>query len=497
MDYHIIKDEKGVSLPTTSSPQQSQPEASQRRSTSSKRFRISIFTLLFLTALLIFKNAHNTPFSICTSHHHPNVAQVQQCSINNFKSDLSFLDPAEPIQPEEFLLRRDRLAQALAANNVDAFVLEPGYTFQYYGNISQQDWEPWEPEERPFLMLIMPQTSSDGSVSAKTAFLSPHFEEGRVRMLGIPSREEELDIVIWEEHWNPYTTLLESRLFSGKQSPTLMADEEIRDYIVRGLDGAGFRTVGLSPEAELVRQLKTPAEVELLRAVNTGTVAAVRAMRPCLVPGLTENEVTSILDQTMLSIGFGLFFNIVLFEEHGALPHGGFVTGDKKLTYDTMVVIDVGAHYLGYSSDICRSFMIDVPPGMTASTTHSDPLRVEKENVWRIVLEAQTAAAKAMKPNNTAASVDIAARTVIEDAGYGYGFTHRLGHGIGIKAHESPYLNKWNTGSLLRPGMTFTNEPGIYLENKFGVRHEDIYLVKEDGEAELLTGQRARGMYEP
>ncbi|KAK4063374.1 uncharacterized protein Triagg1_9525 [Trichoderma aggressivum f. europaeum] len=497
MDYHFIKDEKGVSLPTTTSPQLSQTETSpsQRRSTSSKRFRISISTILFLTALLLLKNAHNTPFSLCTSHHRrPSVAHVQQCSIDNFKSDLSFLDPAQPIQPAEFLLRRDRLARALAANNVDAFVLEPGYTFQYYGNISQQDWEPWEPEERPFLMLIMPQTSDDGSVSAKTAFLSPHFEEGRVRMLGIPSSDEELDIVIWEEHWNPYTTLLQSRLFSGKQAPTLMADEEIRDYIVRGLGAAGFRTVGLSPEAELVRQLKTPAEVELLRAVNTGTVAAVRAMRPCLVPGLTENEVTAVLDQTMLSIGFGLFFNIVLFEEHGALPHGGFVTGGKELTYDTMVVIDVGAHYLGYSSDICRSFMIDAPP---RRTTHSDPLRGEKENVWRIVLDAQTAAAKAMRPNNTAASVDIAARGVIEDAGYGYGFTHRLGHGIGIKAHESPYLNKWNTASLLRPGMTFTNEPGIYLENRFGVRHEDIYLVKEDGEAELLTGQRARGLYEP
>ncbi|UKZ76415.1 hypothetical protein TrVFT333_004119 [Trichoderma virens FT-333] len=495
MDYRIIKDEKGVSLPTTSSPapEPSQTVASQRRPTSSKRFRNSIFAILSLTALLIFKNAHNSPFSLCTSHHRPNVAKVQQCSINNFKSDLSFLDAAQPIQAAEFLLRRDRLAQALAANKVDAFVLEPGYTFQYYGNISQQDWEPWEPEERPFLMLIMPQTSSDGSVSAKTAFLSPHFEEGRVRMLGIPSRDPELDIVIWEEHWNPYTTLLQSKLFSGNQAPTLMADEEMRDYIVRGLDAAGFRTVGLSPEAELVRQLKTPAEVELLRAVNTGTVAAVRAMRLCLVPGLTENQVTSILDQTMLSIGFSLFFNIVLFEEHGALPHGGFVTGDKKLTYDTMVVIDVGAHYLGYSSDICRSFMIDAPPGRT----HSDPLRTEKESVWSIVLDAQTAAAKAMKPNNTAASVDIAARSVIEAAGYGYGFTHRLGHGIGIKAHESPYLNKWNTGALLQPGMTFTNEPGIYLEGKFGVRHEDIYLVKEDGEAELLTGQRARGMYEP
>lgn len=303
----------------------------------------------------------------------------------------------------------------------------------------------------------MPETSeATGEIKAKTAFLSPHFEEGRVRMLGIPSRDPELDIVIWEEHWNPYTTLMESDLFKDfDHQPKLMMDEEIRNYIVRGLDAAGFDTVGLNPVVELVKQTKTPAEVELIRAVNTGTVEAVRAMRPCLVPDLTENEVTDILNNAMLSIGFSLFFNIVLFEEHGALPHGGFVTGFKKLTYETMVVIDVGAHYLGYSSDICRSFFIDAPKpqskrhtlleavktmlgfetaSIDAEWTPSNPkLHAEKLQVWDIVLHAQTAAAGAFKPNATAASVDIAARSVIENAGYGYGFTHRLGHGIGIK----------------------------------------------------------------
>lgn len=381
-------------------------------------------------------------------------------------------------------------------------------------------------------MLILPEISPAGIVSAKTAFLSPHFEEGRVRMLGIPSRDAELDIVIWEEHWNPYDILLKSRLFDGRPAK-LMVDEEIRDFIVRGLDSAGFQTVGLNAEIELVRQRKSSAEVELLRAVNTGTVAAVRSMRPCLLPGLTEDEVTEILNSALLSINFGLFFNIVLFEEHGALPHGGFVTGWKKLTHESMVVIDVGAHYLGYSSDICRSFLIDPPRQRDRSVIDlilqlfgrmssqhevhpADPeLRAEKFKVWQIVLDAQTAAAAAFRPNNTAASVDIAARTIIENAGYGYGFTHRLGHGIGIKgmrpfsfslfersvaneiAHESPYLNKWNKAVLLQPGMTFTNEPGIYLENRFGVRHEDIYLVKESGEAELLTGRRATGPYDP
>ncbi|KAI1381982.1 metallopeptidase family M24 [Hypoxylon crocopeplum] len=485
-----------------------------------RRQRQVHFALASIIILLLLSTAAwlHRPRSQC--HDGVNVLSVQKCAIQNLHDDLSFLDSAEPISADEFLERRNRLAQALVKAGADAFVLEPGFTFQYYGNISQTDWEPWEPEERPFLMLVLPQTSPSGEVTAKTAFLSPHFEEGRVRMLGIPSEEENLDIVIWEEHWNPYQTLMESHLFKnkGEAAPKIMTDEEMRDFIVRGLGAAGFETVGLNAEVELVRQVKSPAEVELLRAVNTGTVVAVRAMRPCLVPGLTENEVTDILNNALKSIGFGLFFNIVLFEEHGALPHGGFVTGWKKLAYDSMIVIDVGAHYLGYSSDICRSFFIDLPKGQTRMVwetvaglvglgremagqedlaARDAGLHAEKLKVWVIVLEAQTAAAAAFKPNTTAASIDIAARKVIDDAGYGAGFTHRLGHGIGIKAHESPYLNKWNTGVFLQPGMTFTNEPGIYLEGKFGVRHEDIYLVKESGEAELLTGERAKGPYEP
>jgi Xaa-Pro aminopeptidase len=93
--------------------------------------------------------------------------------------------------------------------------------------------------------------------------------------------------------------------------------------------------------------------------------------------------------------------------------------------------------------------------------------------------------------------VDLAARKVITDAGYGQDFTHRVGHGIGIKAHESPYLHKGNTEEILRPGMAFTLEPGIYLEGKFGVRHEDVFLVKENGEADILTGSRAQDAWSP
>jgi len=103
----------------------------------------------------------------------------------------------------------------------------------------------------------------------------------------------------------------------------------------------------------------------------------------------------------------------------------------------------------------------------------------------------------ALHAGNSAASVDIAARNVIDNAGYGKAFTHRVGHGIGIKAHESPYLNQGNVGVELKAGMTFTSEPGIYLVGKFGVRHEDILLVNEEGEPEVLTGTRAVGPWDP
>lgn len=545
-----------LTVPAMAPGQPSRPRPRPSRGLASTRiiFIAAATAILSVLSLLSLSSPHAR---FPPAFHTTTVDTVQECAIANLHHDLSFLDDASPITAAEFVDRRDRLARALAASDIDAFVLEPGYTFQYYANTSQFDWEPWEPEERPFLMLVLPERSpSTGAVRAKTAFLAPHFEEGRVRMLGIPTRSNDdegadLDIVVWEEHWNPYQTLRDSRLFASTttgRTPTIMVDEEIRDFIVRGLDANGFATVGLNAAVELVRQTKTPAEVSLLRAVNTGTVAATRAMRPCLVPGLTEDEVTAILNHALLSIGFELFFNIVLFEENGALPHGGFVTGGKHLTYESMVVIDVGAHYLGYSSDICRSFFID-PPASSSSLSSgrdcrgsgllarlqrmlgwhstaeapwqpSDPeLHAEKVRVWEIVLDAQTAAAQAFKPNATAASVDIAARTVIENAGYGYGFTHRLGHGIGIKgrlvnpspsfcfphdktdnvhpAHESPYLNKFNTQVRLQPGMTFTNEPGIYLLNRFGVRHEDIYLVTESGDAELLSGRRATSPYDP
>lgn len=171
-------------------------------------------------------------------------------------------------------------------------------------------------------MIITPHLDTAlHKVVAKTSFLAPHFEEGRVRMLGMPF-EEDLSIFTWEEHWNPYSTLLKNwnsvigtKDLGFNQVPKLMVDEEMRDFVQRGLGENHFEVVGLAGSVKRVKQTKTVGEVNILRAINTGTVEALRAVRKCMVSGLTENEVMAGLDSTMRAGGMEPFFNIVLFGE--------------------------------------------------------------------------------------------------------------------------------------------------------------------------------------
>ncbi|KAF2172436.1 hypothetical protein M409DRAFT_17669 [Zasmidium cellare ATCC 36951] len=495
-------------------PPWAQPQQNERK----RRYLdwLPIVAVLALGALWLFKSSITESFNARCSGTDPEISlklekhpslplkdipkhlrSFQDCSIKNLQANLSFLDTAHPLPVAEFVHRRDRLAQALVEDGLDAFLVEPGYTFSYYANVTQPDWEVWEPEERPFLMVVQPQ-SHGSTYKAKTTFLVPSFEAERARLLNMPF-ESEIELVTYEEHWNPYTTLLSSSIFStAKTAPKVMVDEEMRDFISRGLADNGFNVHGLNGEVERVRETKSEAEIGILRAVNTGTVESVRAMRKCMKPGLTEDEVMWVLDNTMRSAGMDPFFDIVLFDEDASNPHGG-TDGSKILEKETMVLIDVGSHLFGYSSDICRSFFppfFEKPESDHDYEALSSELK-EKLYVWDVVLEAQTASLHALHENGTCASVDLAARGVIEDAGYGDAFTHRVGHGIGIKAHESPYLNKGNVDTKLKAGMTFTSEPGIYLVDKFGVRHEDILLVRENGLPDLLTGQRAQGPWDP
>jgi Xaa-Pro aminopeptidase len=173
-------------------------------------------------------------------------------------------------------------------------------------------------------MIVRPSTNlKTGEIEASTSFLAPNFEVERARLLGMPF-EGSLDFIPWEEHWNPYETLRRSwkpefaiggDLTVQRIPAKVMVDEEMRDFIQRGLSENGFDVVGLGGEVERVKQTKTQREIEVVRAVNTGTVVALRAMRGCMYPGLTENEVMDVLDNTLRVAGMEPFFDIVLFGE--------------------------------------------------------------------------------------------------------------------------------------------------------------------------------------
>ena len=139
-------------------------------------------------------------------------------------------------------------------------------------------------------------------------------------------------------------------------------------------------------------------------------------------------------------------------------------------------MIDFGGEVGGYFSDTTRTVVVGEPPSGF-------------EEVYRLVQEAQDAAVRTVRPGVTAQDVDRAARRMIDTAGYGERFFHRTGHGIGLEVHEPPYIIEGNE-TVLTPGMTFSVEPGVYLEGRFGVRIEDIVVVTADGVERLNRSSR-------
>jgi Xaa-Pro dipeptidase len=165
---------------------------------------------------------------------------------------------------------------------------------------------------------------------------------------------------------------------------------------------------------------------------------------------------------------------LVLIGASAALPHG--TTKPQTLREGDVVLIDGGCKVEGYSSDVTRTGIFGKPSEKIQRT-------------YEIVRKAQDAALDAARNGRLSGTVDDAARGVITAGGFGPDykyFTHRLGHGIGLDGHEHPYLVR-NSKTTLQPGMTFSNEPGVYIPGEFGLRCEDLMVITENGPAQLLT----------
>lgn len=220
------------------------------------------------------------------------------------------------------------------------------------------------------------------------------------------------------------------------------------------------------------RMIKSPAEVTLIREAVRTNSRAFEAAIGRFRPGMTENELAGELDYQMRRHGAeGVCFEtIVASGARAALPHAR--PGRAKIMANQLLLIDMGASQAGYASDMTRTVAVGRVP------------RVQRE-AYAAVLDAQQAALECVRPGVRLAEADVTARRVLRRAGLDRFFVHSLGHGLGLDVHEAPRLAR-TEGGTFSPGMVVTIEPGIYLENEFGIRIEDTVLVTETGH-EVLT----------
>lgn len=226
-------------------------------------------------------------------------------------------------------------------------------------------------------------------------------------------------------------------------------------------DGAFFKLI------RKIRMIKTQHEIDLMIRAQRIAEKGYNHILDIIRPGMTEREVQLELDFFMLKNGAEdlSFDTIALSGKNTSLPHG--VPSDKPVEKGEFVLLDFGAVVQGYHSDMTRTFCVGEP---------TDKMRF----VYETVLDAQLAALDAVKAGVSGKELDKIARDIIENSGHGSEFGHSLGHGVGMEIHESPYASP-NKDDILEHNSIVTIEPGIYIENEFGVRIEDFVVVKNSG----------------
>ncbi len=282
-------------------------------------------------------------------------------------------------------------------------------------------------------------------------------------------------IVSWRDGEDPYA--LVSRALVGmaevgveKDHLSLHAAE-----VITSRTGVS-ELVDVGSEIRRLRLLKHEGEIEKLARAAAITDAAGEAALSWIRAGQTEIEVALKIGAMIGELGGALAFDsLVQSGPNSALPHLG--PSSRKLAAGDLVLLDFGADVDGYKADTTRMAVV------------GEPGRRHRE-MHQVVLEAHDAAIEAVRPGATTGDVDAAARRVIEAAGYGEHFFHRVGHGLGLEAHEDPSLDP-GSQTVLEPGMVFTIEPGIYIPGFGGVRIEDDVVAEQSGCRVLTQGDRS------
>jgi Xaa-Pro dipeptidase len=386
--------------------------------------------------------------------------QAESSPLQNMVGDV------KPLTAEDYAARIEKAKRLIAENKQDALFLEGGMNLQYFTKVN------WWRSERTFGAVFSPKRDP--------VWVCPAFERERAEEL-IPEGQE---IRVWQEHESPYALIGGVMKDLGAAGGKLGLDPSMRHFIFYGLrrDAAGLELVDGAAVTEGCRGVKTEKEIAFMDLANKITKLAYREAFKDLREGMSPRDLAAAVSAAHQKMGVSGGGG-PLFGPNAAFPHG---TRDvRSLQTGDAVLVDGGCGVEGYRSDVTRTVFFGRPTD-------------RQRRVWEAVKKAQVAALKAVRPGATCESVDAAARKAIETAGFGPDykyFAHRLGHGIGLEGHEYPYLVRGNKLKM-EPGMTFSNEPGIYIYGEFGVRLEDCMVVTGDG-GRILGGLEATDVDHP
>jgi Xaa-Pro aminopeptidase len=361
---------------------------------------------------------------------------------------------ARPIDAAERARRLTRAQALMRTHGLSAVLIEPGSSMVYFTGVR------WGRSERPTLAVL--------PVEGRPLIVTPFFEEPSVRQtLAIPA-----DVRTWNEDGNAlavaYDWLRERRLARG----AIGIEETVRFFIPAALRqvAPGLVQRSADPVVRGTRMIKAPAEIALMQRATDVTIAAYRWTHPRVEAGMTGADVGALMTAAMRKLGGSPEFALVLIGPAAALPHGSREV--TRVAGGQVVLMDCGCTVHGYQSDVSRTWVHG-----TASA--------EQRRVWDHVAAGQQLALRTARVGTPAGAVDDAVRRYYTTLGYGPdyalpGLSHRTGHGIGMDGHEPVNLVR-GEATKLAPGMCFSNEPGLYLPGRFGVRLEDCFHMTADG----------------
>ncbi len=350
------------------------------------------------------------------------------------------------------MIRIDALRDSMQKEDIELVAIGPGAHLAWLTGVRPHA------DERALLFCVTQNYAG---------FLMPALEAQSAR------QQTNMPFHTWSDATGPGQAMLDCLAAAGaSQASSIVLDETMRADFAALVQDALPNAKRQFTETTIgaLRMRKDDAEFAILKRNALSADAAMQAAWSKMKVGMTEQAVASIVRDSFKEQNAQPLFTIVGTGGNGAFPHHH--TGGTVLQAGDIVVMDIGGEIDGYSSDITRMVSLG-EPGKEYLKVHA------------IVEAAVQAALQAAKPGVKAHVVDDAARKVISDAGYGEFFVHRTGHGMGIEIHETPYITS-SSQTVLEEGMVFSIEPGIYLQDQFGLRLEDIVILRHDG-PEILS----------